>query len=288
MGPLGRALAAALLLAAPCPAPGGEAAALRIASLSPGATEILFALEAGGLVAAVSRHCDHPVEARLKPKAGDFNRPDLEALTALGPDLVVLSEYGRPGDEEALEEAGLRALVLPARNVAEVGEAIRRLGRLTQREERAEELVAEIEAALVEVGARLAGLPEVDRPRVYLEVDGPARLYAVGPGSFMDDLIRAAGGRNAFGDRRVPYFAVDPGEVAAAEPDVILIDHPFQYKGGVAKRPGWSGLSAVRNARVYDRTDFDIVLVNRPGPRIGEAVRVLSRLLHPEVCHADR
>lgn len=287
MGPLGRALAAALLLAAPCPAPGGEGAALRIASLSPGATEILFALGAGDLVAAVSRQCDHPVEARLKPRAGDFNRPDLEALAALGPDLVVLSEYPRPGDREGLEAAGLRALVLPARNVAEVTEAIRYLGRLTKTKERAEELAAGIEAALAEVAARLAGLGEVDRPRVYLEVDGPARLYAVGADSFMDDLLRAAGGRNAFGDRKRPYFAVDPGEVAAADPDVILIDHPFQYKGGVAKRPGWAGLSAVKSSRVYDHTDFDIVLINRPGPRIGKAVRVLSRLLHPEVFHAD-
>lgn len=112
-------------------------AGLPIVSLSPGATEVLFALGAGDHEVGVSRHCDHPVEARLKPWDGDFNRPDVIVLTGMGPDLTVLSEYFRRGNQEALESAGLRALVLPARTPGDVIDAVLRLGRLTASEERA-------------------------------------------------------------------------------------------------------------------------------------------------------
>jgi ABC-type Fe3+-hydroxamate transport system substrate-binding protein len=63
---------------------------------------------------------------------------------------------------------------------------------------------------------------------------------------------------------------------------VILVDHPYQYKVGVSKRPGWDRIAAVANGRVYDNGDFDIILLNRPAPRIVRSLREVSRLLHPE------
>ena len=68
-----------------------------------------------------------------------------------------------------------------------------------------------------------------------------------------------------------------------ADPQVILIDHPFQYKVGLAKREGWAGIAAVRDGRVYDGTEFDIVLLNRPGPRVLLSLRQIVPLLHPGV-----
>jgi iron complex transport system substrate-binding protein len=114
-------------------------------------------------------------------------------------------------------------------------------------------------------------------------VDGPEKLYAVGSGSFMDDVVRLAGGRNVFAGRQSPYFPLEPAEVISADPDVILVDYPFQYKVGVTKRPGWDSIAAVRTHRVYDGTDYDIILFNRPGPRIARALREIARLLHPRV-----
>lgn len=290
-------LAAALLAAwTPAAAPAGvdidrEAAGrsagvpapvARVASLSPGATEILFALGAGDRVVGVSRQCDYPVAAKLEPKVGDFNRPEVGPLAAARPDLVLFTEYVRPEDLEALERAGLASLVLPAATLGDVVSSVRVLGELTGHREGAERVATELGAALAEVSARVGALPLDRRPRVYLEVDGPHRPYAVGPGSFMDEVIRAAGGRNAFADAGAPYFAVTTEDVVRADPEVILIDHPFQYKAGLGKREGWGGIAAVRGGRVYDGTDFDIIVLNRPSPRIGEAVREISRLLHPE------
>jgi iron complex transport system substrate-binding protein len=251
-------------------------------SLAPSVTEILFAVGASERLVAVSRQCDFPVAAKLKPKAGDFNHPDLKALREVAPDLVLFTEYVRPEDLAALEREGIRSLVLPAARLDDVVSSVRVLGRLTGRAPAAEEVVLQLEEAAEQVASRVGGIPEERRPRVYIEVDGPHRPYAVGPGSFMDDLVRAAGGRNAFAGAKAPYVAVTTDEVVQANPDAIFIDHPFQYKAGLKKRAGWSGIAAVRDGRVYDGTDFDIILLNRPSPRIVESLREVSRILHPE------
>lgn len=255
---------------------------VRVVSLAPSVTEILFAVGASERLVAVSRQCDFPVAAKLKPKAGDFNQPDLTALREIAPDLVVFTEYVRPDDLAALEREGIRSLVLPAARLEDVVSSVRVLGRLTGREPAAEQVVLQLEEAAEQVASRVGGIPEERRPRVYIEVDGPHKPYAVGPGSFMDDLVRAAGGRNAFAGAKAPYVVVATEEVVRADPDAVFIDHPFQYKDGLKKRAGWGGIAAVRNGRVYDATDFDIILLNRPSPRIVESLREVSRILHPE------
>jgi iron complex transport system substrate-binding protein len=255
--------------------------ATRIVSLSPGVTEILFAIGADAALVGVSRHCDYPLAAKLKPKVGDFNQPDLAKIRAAAADLVVFTEQVRPADLAALEEARIAALVLPAATVADIVAAVRTLGEIAGRPAAAAALAAELEKGITAVRDRFADLPEERRPRVYVEVDGPTALYAVGPGSFMDELVRLAGGRNAFAQRQEAYFPVTAREVVEADPQVILVDHPFQYKVGVAKREGWGSIAAVRDGRVHDGTDFDIIPLNRPGPRVLTALRQIIPLLHP-------
>jgi len=255
----------------------------RIVSLAPSVTETLFAIGADDLVVGVSKHCDFPLAAKLKPRAGDFNTPDMEKVIAAVPDVVLFAEYARGEDLEALEVAGIPAFVLPAASVSDIILTVRRLGDLSGRVEAAEGLAAAMEGELESLRGKLGAIPDDRRPGVYVEVDGPKHLYAVGPGSFMDDVITIAGGRNVFAHRGEAYFAVDSEEVVRADPEVVLIDCPFQYKVGASKRPSWAGISAVRNGRVYDGTDFDIILLNRPGPRILQSLREIAALLHPGV-----
>jgi iron complex transport system substrate-binding protein len=257
----------------------------RVVSLAPSATEILFAIGAGGLVTGVSKHCDYPLEAKLKPKVGDFNGPEIDAVKAARPQVVLFTEYARQEDLDALEKAGIASLVLAAGTVHEIIDSVRLLGEITGRTAEAESLAEELEEEIAALRRITGGIPDEKRPRVYVEVDGPKSLYAVGPGSFMDDLVAIAGGRNVFAGREAPYFPVEHGEVIAADPDVIFIDYPFQYKVGLTKRPGWDKVAAVREGRVYDGTDFDIILMNRPGPRIVQSLGEIARLLHPERFH---
>jgi iron complex transport system substrate-binding protein len=260
--------------------------AARIVSLAPSATETLFALGADALVVGVSKHCDYPIAAKLKPKVGDFNGPDLPKVVAAAPDVVLFTEFAKAADLAALERAGIAAFVLPARSVENVVESITTLGALAGRTAAAAQLTGEIRAALTQIGGRLSGVAEAALPRVYVEVDGPQQLYAVGPGSFMDDIVRLAGGRNVFAGRTDAYFPVESAEVIAANPDVVLVDYPFAYKVGVSKRPGWDAIAAVRGSRVYDGTDYDIIVFNRPGPRIARALREIATLLHPDLFRA--
>lgn len=295
--PLLSLLTAVVLLGAVPPASGGpvnlkDAVGRQVAlnlpvesivSLSPSVTEILFAIGADHLLVGVSKHCDFPVAAKLKPKAGDFNVPDLQRVKDAGAKIVLFSEHARAGDLEALESAGIPGLVLPAATVADIILSVRRLGEISGRREKAENLASAMERDLESLKGKLGALSQDRRPRVYVEVDGPKLLYAVGPGSFMNDVITLAGGRNVFADRKEAYFAVDGEEVVRADPEVVLIDYPFQYKVGASKRPGWDTISAVRNGRIYDGTDFDVILLNRPGPRILKALREIAILLHPGV-----
>ncbi|MDF1552824.1 MAG: helical backbone metal receptor [Deferrisomatales bacterium] len=285
---LAPAVAGLLLLGGGFAAAESGTPAQRIASLAPSATEILYAIGAADLVVGVSRQCDFPIGAKLKPKVGDFNRPDLGALAQAAPDVVLFTEYIQPADLEALEEAGLRPLVLPARRLGNVVEAILALGEIAGRQVAAHELAEGVRAEIEEVRARVGELSTEERPAVYIEVDGPHRLYAVGPGSFMDEVIRTAGGRNAFAAVDAAYFEVSSADVILANPAVVLIDHPFQYSVGVSRRAGWDSIRAVQEGRVYDGEDFDIILLNRPGPRIAQSLREVSRLLHPEKLGAAR
>jgi iron complex transport system substrate-binding protein len=260
----------------PLPAP-------TVASLAPNVTEILYAIGAQDRLVGVSNQCDYPLAAKLKPKIGNFNRPDLDRARALHPDIVLFAEYARPEDLAALEQEGIAAAVLSFRDLADLSRTIRLIGRIAGRIPQAEEAALSLERTVVEVTRALATVPPEQRPSVYIEVEGPSPIYAVGSGSFMGDIVRVAGGRNVFEKGPGPYNRLAPEEVARANPDVMLIDHPFQYKVGVSKRPGWAGLSAVRNRRVYDGSDFDLVLLNRASPRVAQSLWEIARLLHPEV-----
>ncbi len=264
-----------------------SASSKRLVSLSPGITEIFYALDAEDQLLGVSRQCDYPIAAKLKPRLGNFNAPDMNKLAAEEPDLVLFSEQVRPDDIEALAAQGIKSMVLAAHSVEDVFSAIAKVGEISDRMEQATELIRVLRAEIAGVTAAVNPLPPRDRPLVYLEVDGPHKLYTVGSESFMADLVRLAGGRPLFDDVDSPYFVVDADEILRRDPDVILIDHPFQYKTGVAKREGWKEIAAVRDGHLYDVQDFDMVVINRPGPRIGEALKVLSRLIVPEVWHGN-
>lgn len=257
--------------------------AARIASLAPSVTEIIYAIDAQESLVAVSNQCDYPLAAKLKPKIGNFNRPDLEKAGELRPDVVLFAEYVRLEDLDALEKIGIKAVVLSSRDLADLSATIRLVGRIAGRVERARAVAAELDRTVAGIVGKVAAVPPEGRPGVYIEVDGPAAIYAVGAGSFMGDVVRVAGGENVFARRPGPYIRLTDEEIIRADPEVILIDHPFQYKVGVSKRPGWSDIRAVKNGRVYDGTDYDLVALNRASPRVGQSLREIARLLHPEL-----
>jgi iron complex transport system substrate-binding protein len=254
-----------------------EGAARRIVSLSPAATEILFALDAGDRLVGVCSFCDHPPAVAAIPRIGSFTTPSVEAIVAARPDLVIAVHGPATHDAvEAVERAGLPVLVLEDTTLAAVWRAIAEIGRRTGREAAAQALAADLRARFAAVRARVAGAP---RRRV-LVVVGQTPLVVAGVGTFVDDLVREAGGENIAADTGLPWPRLGLETVVARAPEVI-IDSAISHEGGAD--PGlWKrfpALPAVREGRVYGYRSFAAL---RGGPRLADAAEEFARLIHPE------
>jgi iron complex transport system substrate-binding protein len=256
---------------------------VRIVSLAPNLTEILFALGLGEQVAGVTTFCDWPEEAKEKPRVGGFINPSLEAIVALDPDLVVATADGnRRRDVEALETLGLAVFVVDTKSFGEIEETILTVGRVTGQEKEALALTEEMSRRLRHVRESVG-----DRPltTVFVALDRNP-LITAGKGTFVDELVTLAGGRNIVADSPVKYPVYSMEQLLAADPEVIVgaAGRPAESQGEAAARwrelPGGSGLGAVREEKVYELGEGDFF---RPGPRIIGSLEKMAGILHPEV-----
>jgi iron complex transport system substrate-binding protein len=241
-----------------------------IVSLVPSVTEIVFALGAGDRLVGVTNQCDYPGEAWDKFRVGDLMNPDIERIAALKPGLVAATLPVHQALVPALEELGLAVYVSEPRSLDEVFGEIDSLGWLLGRHARAKFIVDSLRQVLDAVPA--AG----DTPTVYVEVSIEP-LMAAGAGSFLNEAVFRAGGKNVFGRVVRDFVLVDPEQVLAADPDVIVLLHPGASRDDVMRRLGWSGISAVRNGRVFDDIDEDLLV--RPGPRLVAGIIQLRQKL---------
>jgi ABC-type Fe3+-hydroxamate transport system substrate-binding protein len=244
----------------------------RIVSLVPSWTETLFALGAGGSVAAVTDYCVHPADAVAElPHVGGTKNPDRRAIAALAPDLVLANkEENRARDVERLEAEGLRVFVTYARTVAGAVAELRALGRIAGRAAAAEALAREVESRLAT--PRGVGAP---RPRVAALVWRDP-LMAVGGDTFASDLIACAGGDNVFASAEGRYPRIDESALAAARPDVLLLPtEPYAF--GEKERAEYLALDcpAARDGRVHV---VEGELLSWYGPRMARALDTLGAL----------
>ena len=264
-------LVVSALLAAGCGQSRQAAGGLRVVSLVPSVTEDIFALGAGGSLAGTTNQCDYPEAARRTFKVGDFATPDVERIAALRPDLVFVALPLHAPLVEKLQELGIRTYASQPGNIAEVLAEIESVGVLLGRKGRARAITESL-------AAQLGLLPSwSDTPGVYIEISA-APMMTVGGRTFVADIVRRAGGRNVFDDAVVDYPVVTPEDVAARNPDVVLVLHPGTSRVEVAQRVGWQRITAVRTGRIHDDIDDDLLM--RPGPRAVEGVLELAKRLH--------
>lgn len=248
---------------------------LRIASLSAGHTEILYAIGAGGQVIAVDNTSDCPEATSALPHIDAFT-PSLESIVALEPDIVVLF-YAPSGLMDSLAQQGIPALLLDApSSIDGVYEQVELLGQLTGHETEAQGLVSDMRDA---VDAISADLSSATGPKVFHEID--TNYYTAGPGSFIDDLYQVVKAQNIAEPTGQPFPQMSEEGVIAANPDVIVLadEDAGESAETVSARPGWSAINAVKNGRV-EPVDPDIV--SRPGPRLVDALLALAKILYPE------
>ena len=250
----------------------------RIVSLAPGHTETLYALGIGDRLVGVTEFCNYPPEVTDKPKVGGFSNIDLEQVVGLEPDLVLATTMHMAEVVPALQDKGITVFVADPQTVLEVLETILTIGRLTGQNEAASELVAGMQQRIDAVQEAIGDAP---RPRVFWEL-GP-ELYTAGPGSFIDDLIVMAGGDNVAAAADSPWPQLSVETIVLQDPDVVVLaDHNYGETAEMVKeRPGWGDINAVKEGRIVELTNDDIV--SRPGPRIVEGLEFLARAFHPEL-----
>jgi iron complex transport system substrate-binding protein len=247
-------------------------------SLAPNLTEVLFALGAGDQVVGVSAFSTEPPEARRRPVVGGDINPSLERIVGLRPDLVLTATTAnRPLDAERLTRLGLPVYVSRAERMTLVPATIRAVGRLVGREAAGEALARTVEG---EVAAVVAAVRDVPR-RSVLFVLWEQPLMVVAGGNHVDDLLALAGGANVAREAPGSFPRYSMEEILVRQPEVILIaTHGTEPDASLQRRwSRWDTLRAVREQRVH-AIDGNPVL--RPGPRIGQGLAMLARLLHPE------
>ncbi len=281
---------AAVLTTCPLPATAGGGPALgprRIVSLVPAVTETLFAVGAGQQVVGVSSYCNYPPEVKGLPQVGSFVSPAVELVLSLRPDLVLTSPT--PGNRNAvdtLRRAGLRVEVVPegSGSLEETFEMIEKVAVLAGHGAEGKHLVARMRADFDRLANRFAAGPRVKT----LVVVGRRPLVVAGPDSYLDDLVKLAGGANAARPLGGKWPRTNIEFVLASAPDVIV---DASMAGGATPSSGpwmrYPAIPAVRNGRVYRAADDRLL---RPGPRLVEAAEQLGRWLHPKVWagHAER
>jgi iron complex transport system substrate-binding protein len=249
----------------------------RIVSIGPSNTEFLFALGAGDRVVGDDDFSDEPAAAKTKEHVGGV-KVNLEKVVSLKPDLIVTVKFS-DGTIEALSQTTAAVLVIDPQNANDVARTASLLGKAVGAD--GDKLAADIQVKLDAVKAKTANAP---KPKVFHEIDASdlTKMYTVGPGSFIDDLIKLAGGPNIAAAAKSQYPTISAEEVVKADPEiVVLADAAYGTTGeAVAARPGWSSLSAVKNKRVYPVNGN---LFSRPGPRLGAAAEEYAKLVHPEL-----
>jgi iron complex transport system substrate-binding protein len=254
--------------------------AARIVSLTPATTEILFALGADNDVVGVSSLCAFPSTAAAKPRTGTFSRPNMEIILTLRPDLILATGLEQAPAVQELRRLGFHVEVSDPASFDELFDSIRNIGRLTGRSTRAEEIITDMRRDITAVVARAAAVPDDKRPTVFVEI-WHTPLMTAGAGSFIDEMIRLAGGVNIAHDAPRPYSLFSPEVVLSRNPSHMILAYMARTpaRDRVENRFAWNTLSAVRQDHVYGDIDPDLIL--RPGPRLTRGLVELQNRILP-------
>ncbi|MFQ5716340.1 MAG: ABC transporter substrate-binding protein [Nitrospinales bacterium] len=254
--------------------------------MSPSITEILFALGAGNRVVAVTDFCTYPKTAALLPKVGGMLNPSIEALISMKPDMLIHHQDSHKIEETAAR-LGIRSLGVSFENLNDIYRSIKTIGAALGTPEAAEGLLEKLRKGIAFHRSKLENLKPKSVLLILGDSETPMRdLYAVGKGTFLDELLTLAGGQNILSDSAARYPKISREFVIARSPEAIIIAGP---KANLSreKRSLWKGgwqryttVQAVKNDQIYF-IGADYILI--PGPRLLNIVENFARAIHPEI-----
>lgn len=262
-----------------------SSAPMRIISLAPNITEMIYFLGLGDRLVGVTRFSTFPIEAQSKPKVGIYTNINIEKVISLNPDLVIGTMDGnRREDVEMLEEVDIPVYVINPRTVGQVLDTLERLGEICGVTDRSERLVLSLRERVLRVGRAVRNR---EKPLVLLVIN-VRPLMSVNGNTIHHNIIQLAGGRNMTGDQPITYPKLNIEEVIRKGPDVIIIssmERGEEFEKAKQEWFRWSTVPAVSKGKVYL---IDSDLIDRPAPRIVGGLEEMARLLHPEVVWDER
>lgn len=256
----------------------------KVVALSPTTVELVYAV--GGTVVGRASSADYPPEAQSVPDVGTSYQPNIEKIIALQPDVVIADSQIQPELKDQADTIGAPMMFVGAGLFADVPRALRLVGLATGHDDAGESAASALEDRLAQLQAAI----QHTHPNVLIVNGTPDDFFAATPASYVGDLNQLLGGRNAAEGQptvgRFPGYAkLSTEAILATDPDVIFaISAVKQGDETISDRlkadPTWSSLAAVKAGRVHE-IDYRIFLIS-PGPRAGEALDTLFRLLYPD------
>ena len=247
----------------------------RIVSLAPSLTESLFYIGAGGDVVGVTNYADYPSAVRNITRVGGYGKyANLEKIAALHPDLIVADGFST-SILSSLEKIA-PVVVLSANNLSDIYRNLELLGRITGHEEQAKLVVAEMEAKVSYVTSTVRN---TTRPRVFFILSYYNGYWTAGKGTFVNELLSLAGGKNIFNDV-TGWGVASEEQIVSRDPQVIIISPNAGVKPSDLCHGPLSSTTAVKTGHIYVLNDENLVV--RPGPRIVLGLEEIAELLHPK------
>ncbi|KGR74563.1 ABC transporter substrate-binding protein [Ureibacillus sinduriensis] len=251
-----------------------------IVSLQPSNTEILFELGVGGQIIGATEYDTYPEEALEIERVSTSMVINTERVIEMQPDVVFAYTSGDASPIEQLESAGLKVFVIKtAATIDDVYGDIEQMAAVLNLEEKADEIVSGIEDQIAAVQEKTASLDK--KEKVYFEISPSPDIWSVGSGTFQQELIEAAGVENIYADQQ-SWFEVSEEDIITRNPEAIIttVNYSEDPKGEILAREGWSTISAIQNDEVYE---LNADILDRPGPRIGEAIELIASTIYPEL-----
>ena len=221
----------------------------RIISLSPGVTEILFAIGAGDRVVGVTEFCNYPEKAKSLPKVGGLLNPSYETIITLKPDLII-HQPNKQKIKNFVENLSIPNLPIAMLSFAEIYHSIKEIGNAVHREKAADELIQSMQEKIDYNRKRLAG---VSQKSVLLLLgisnDAMRELYGVGPKTFLGEMLALAGGKNILAETQAQYPKVSKEFIIHESPEIIIEigrTDILTEESSVKRRQGWQKFSTIR------------------------------------------
>ncbi len=250
---------------------------MKIISVAPSVTELIYALGKGDQLIGRSDYCDYPGEANEVPSVGLLSDPNLEKIVELQPDIVFASEHFKDDIAKRLEDLDIEIVVIyNAEDFSGSYDAINMVGEMIDAKDEAQELVTSLDKEIEDIKEKVK---DQEKPTVYYVVGfGKDGDYTATGDTFVAQMLEAAGGENIAKDATGWKYSLE--KIIEEDPEYIFISQNYGMKEEFEQTEGYKELSAVKNNKVIE---IDDNLLSRQGPRLAQGVESLAKILHPDL-----